>query len=244
MRILYRITGLLGVVTLTGCLHQGSNPQDPFEAMNRRTHRFNLAFDATFLKPPARLYRAVVPAPVRNCVNNAYSNIAMIPTVANDLLQAEGKMAILDTWRFAINSSLGVLGLFDFAARRAGLPPHNNDLGLTFAKWGYKQSPYLVMPFLGPSTLRDATADLVEYALLTPYPYIDDILVLYSVAGVRYVDLRSQWFDKENLMLQALDSYTFVRDAYLQHRQYRINGQINPTLAPVENNTGSDYVSE
>ena len=147
---------LLATLMLSNCVHQGNNPADPYELWNRKIHRFNMAFDATMLRPPAKLYQAILPSRLRKGINNAFNNVDMLPSIANDLLQAEGKWAIKDTWRFVINSSLGVAGFFD-VANTFGLPPHYNDLGLTFAKWGDKKSPYLVIPLIGPSTLRDAS---------------------------------------------------------------------------------------
>ncbi len=228
MRQFIKISTLASSLILSACITKGPNPDDPYESINREFYKFNMAFDATFLKPPARVYVAVVPAPVRAGVNNVYNNINMLPTVANDLLQADWNIAIKDTWRFAINSTIGIGGIFD-PASTFKLPPHSNDLGLTFAKWGDKKSPYLMIPFLGPSTFRDGMGMMFDYALFTPYPYIKSEVVLYSVLGLRYVDLRSQMFDMEKLMADAIDKYAFMRDAYLQHRQYLIAGEQQQT---------------
>lgn len=214
---------LLSTLMLSSCLHLGNNPADPYEPWNRKIHNFNMAFDATMLRPPAKLYRAILPPRLRKGINNAFNNVDMLPSIANDLLQAEGKWAIKDTWRFLINSSLGVGGFFD-VANTFGLPPHYNDLGLTFAKWGDKQSPYLVIPLIGPSTLRDASGWLFQFALWTPYVYLQNEALMYSLLGVRYLDLRSQLVDSEALMGEALDNYSFLRDAYLQRRTYLITG--------------------
>lgn len=223
MRLNKICSSVISVLLLTSCAHKGPNPEDPYEPFNRKIHSFNMGFDAIVLKPPATLYKAIVPGIVRKSINNAYNNLDLIPSVANDLLQAEGKWAIKDTWRFLINSTLGVAGLFD-VAQSFGLPSHSNDLGLTFAKWGDKKSPYLVLPFLGPSTIRDGSGWLFQFALYSPYVYLKDDALIYGLLGLRYVDLRSQMFDVERLMDQALDKYAFIRDAYLQHRNYLING--------------------
>jgi phospholipid-binding lipoprotein MlaA len=264
MRLFFFVAGMVGTLILTGCAHKGTNPIDPYEHFNRKVHNFNMAFDATILKPPAKLYRTVVPGAVRKGVSNAYSNLDMLPTIANDILQAEGKWAIRDSWRLVINSTLGVAGIFDVAAK-FGLPPHYNDLGITLAKWGDKKSPYLVLPFIGPSTIRDGTGWLFQFALWTPYFYIDDDAVVFSLIALRYIDLRSQFFETEPLLNQALDKYTFIRDAYLQHRSYLIagteqdsgelfiedaNADKSAAAAESDNSTakngnlGSDYVDE
>lgn len=233
---------------LTSCAHKGTNPIDPFEPFNRKVHRFNMALDTVVLKPAAIAYTSLVPYIVRKSVDNAYANLDMIPTVANDLLQAEGKWAIRDTWRFFINSTLGVAGLFD-VAQTFGLAPHANDLGLTLAKWGDTKSPYLVIPFLGPSTMRDGAGMLFQFALYSPYVYLDNNTAMYSLLGLRFVDLRSQFLDSERLMNEALDKYAFLRDAYLQHRNYLITG-VKPddgsTFVEEVNGekAGSDYVDE
>lgn len=226
---------MVGTLMLTGCAHKGTNPADPYEPFNRKVHKFNMAADAIVLKPIAKVYVRVIPGVVRKGVDNAFNNLDMVPSVANDLLQAEGKWAIKDTWRFIINSSLGVGGLFDVASKFS-LPPHYNDLGLTFAKWGDKKSPYLVIPLLGPSTIRDGTGWLFQFALWSPYVYINNDAVAYGLAGLRYVDLRTQLFDSERLMNEALDKYTFIRDAYLQHRNYLIAG--------AEQDNGSLYIDD
>ena len=148
----------------------------------------------------------------------------MLPTVANDVLQADWNATIKDTWRFIVNSTFGIGGIIDVASTFS-LPPHSNDIGLTFAKWGDKKSPYLVIPLLGPSTFRDGMGMMFDYALFTPYPYIRQNTVLYSILGVRYVDLRSQMLETDRLLNEGLDKYTLIRDAYLQHRQYLITGE-------------------
>jgi phospholipid-binding lipoprotein MlaA len=235
LRRLFFFLTLTSTLLLSACIKKGSNPDDPYEAFNRPIYKFNTAVDTFVLKPPAKVYAAVIPAPVRAGINNVYNNVNMLPTVANDLLQAEGQLAIKDTWRFIANSTIGIAGIFD-PASTFGLAPHSNDLGLTFAKWGDKKSPYLVIPFLGPSTFRDGMGMMFDYALFTPYPYIQSDAWLWGILGLRYVDLRSQMFDTEKLMADAIDKYAFMRDAYLQHRNYLITGE--------QQNTGDLYVDE
>lgn len=218
------------ILSFASFAHTMSNP-DPYESFNRKVHDFNMAFDATFLKPPARLYQAVIPASVRAGVNNFYTNLHLFPTIANDLLQADIQDAALDFWRLLINSTFGIAGIFDVANRYFQLKPHSNDLGLTFAKWGNKSSPYIVIPLLGPSTIRDGMGMLFDYSLFMPYPYLENETLIWSLLAVRYVDLRSQLLDQEPLMAQAMDRYAFIRDAYLQHRNYLIKGKMEDTGA-------------
>ncbi|MFA5959503.1 MAG: VacJ family lipoprotein [Tatlockia sp.] len=240
-----RLTGplLASTLLLSACAQKGGNPMDPYEPMNRKIHDFNMAVDATLLKPPAKLYKAVVPTRLRNGINNAYNNVLMLPTVANDLMQGQAQYAITDSWRFLINSTFGLAGFIDIADKRFSLPPHYNDLGLTFAKWGNKNSPYVVIPLLGPSTIRDGVALPFDY-LFTPYFYLSGGAIT-GLAALRYVDLRSQLLSTEPILGEALDKYAFIRDAYLQHRQYQITGEgsENPTLY-VDDGASSDYIEE
>jgi phospholipid-binding lipoprotein MlaA len=235
MRLIALFASMATTLALTSCATQGTNPSDPFEDFNRKVYKFNSAVDATMLKPTAKLYRAILPPFIRKGVNNFFNNLDMIPSVANDILQAEGKWLIKDTWRFAINSTLGIGGLLD-VAEKFSLPAHYNDLGLTLAKWGDKKSPYLVIPLLGPSTLRDGAGMLFQFALWSPYVYIDYDPLAYGLAGLRYIDLRTQLLDSERVMDQALDKYSFMRDAYLQHRTYLIAGS--------NEDNGSLYIEE
>jgi len=246
MRLLATLTALTSSLMLTACIHNGPNPDDPYESVNRRIHRFNTVFDNILLKPPAKLYKAVLPAAVRASINNFYDNINLIPTVANDILQWDWHNASNDAGRFVINSSIGLAGIFD-VAKQYNLPMHRNDLGLTFARWGDKKSPYIVIPLLGPSTIRDGMGMMFEYTFLTPYPYIRNDAVLYSLLGVRYIDLRSQFLDTDRYIAEALDPYTFIRDAYLQHRNFMINGEVADNATGGEaylDDGANDYVDD
>jgi phospholipid-binding lipoprotein MlaA len=235
MRIVITLATIISIFLLPACVIKGTNPNDPYEPINRKIYKFNTAFDTVILKPPAKVYAAVVPPKIRAGVNNVYNNVNMLPTVANDLLQTDFNSTIKDAWRFIINTTIGIGGIFD-PASTFSLPPHSNDLGLTFAKWGDKQSPYIVIPLLGPSTIRDGMGMMFDYALFTPYPYIHSDAWIYGILGLRYIDLRSQMFDTERLMADAIDKYTFMRDAYLQHRNYLITGE--------QQDNGSLYIEE
>jgi phospholipid-binding lipoprotein MlaA len=205
-------------------MKMGPNPNDPFEAFNRRAHKFNMAFDATMLRPPARLYKKIMPLKLRHAVSNFYSNLQLLPTIANDVLQGEFLIGYKDSWRFFLNSTFGLGGVLD-VAQVWGLPYHSNDLGITLAKWGDLHSPYLVVPFFGPSTLRDTAGITVGYNFFTIYPYIKSVGIRYGLLGLQYVELRAQLMDREHILKEALDEYAFIRDAYLQNRAYQIEGE-------------------
>lgn len=236
------LAGLLAL--LPGCVHKSPDPEDPFEPVNRKFHALNMTFDRFILKPVAKAYKAILPPVMRQGINHFYDNIYMLPTVANDLLQGKWRAASDDAGRFVINSSIGFAGLFD-PATQFNLPLHKNDLGLTFAHWGFKKSPYIVIPFVGPSTIRDGIGMGVEYFAFTPYPYIQDATVLNTLLAVRAVDLRSQFLENERLFEEALDKYSFLRDAYLQNRRYLIEGKAQEEeQGPSEVDPGSLYVDE
>lgn len=223
------------ILTAQSCFGLGTYPDDPYESMNRRIFKFNQGIDKFALKPVAKVYDHLVPTRARWVINNFYTNINMIPTIINDLLQIDFKHASQDGHRLVLNSTIGIGGIFDPASKN-GYPLRSNDLGLTFAIWGDKHSPYVVLPFLGPSTIRDGMGMLFDYTFFTPYPYIPSV-PLYTLLGVRYVDLRAQMLDTDRLVQESLDKYAFVRDAYLQHRNYLIQGEQSET-------DGSLYVEE
>lgn len=215
---------LFGMTCLVGCMQVGPNPDDPYEKINRKIYAFNVNIDKYILKPPAEAYAKIVPSKIRAGVNNVYNNLNMMPTIANDILQADLQSTIKDSWRFIANTTIGIGGIFN-PASTFGLPPHSNDLGLTFAKWGDKKSPYIMLPFLGPTTIRDGVGLMFDYTFFTIYPYLHSDPLIYSILALRYIDLRAQMLDTDKLINLSMDKYAFIRDAYLQHRNYLINGE-------------------
>jgi phospholipid-binding lipoprotein MlaA len=212
------------------------NNSDPYSGYNHAVYRFNQFFDKYALKPAAIVYKAFFPAPIIKCVNNFFYNLSEIPTVINDILQANLYYAGYDTWRFAINSTVGIAGIFDVSTM-VGLQKHTEDLGLTFAKWGYTQSRYFIIPFIGASTVRDAIAFPINYAM-TVYPYVRPLYVGYALVGVDWVDQRAQLLDFEDVRKAvALDPYQFERNAYLQKR----NADIQANNQPAAKKIGATY---
>lgn len=195
---------------------------DPYERFNRAMFSFNEAADKVVLKPVATLYSIIIPRPLQKGVHHFFTNIRTLPTIANDLLQFNFYQATNDMWRFGINSTFGLAGLVD-AASCVGLKPYENDFGLTLAKWGYNQSNYLVVPFWGPNTFRDAIDLPVDYFAFSIYPYINPRSTRYAVYGVGVVDRRFQALKFQGLLdVAALDNYVFIRNAYIQQRAYEI----------------------
>jgi phospholipid-binding lipoprotein MlaA len=209
------------------------NPNDPYEPFNRVMYNFNDFIDHAVLKPLATAYNAIIPTPLRKGISNIFRNLDTIPTVINDVLQLNMYQAVSDGWRLAINSSFGIGGLFE-VAESMGLERNTEDFGLTLAQWGWKKSNYLVLPFIGPSSVRDAIGWPVNYEFMTIYPYVYPIRFRYVLYGTYVISKRGEILRFQNVMEQAaVDRYAFMRDAYLQNRDYMIerNQQLgNPYL--------------
>jgi phospholipid-binding lipoprotein MlaA len=207
---------------ITGCtMAPISDPHDPLEPINRQFFKFNMAMDQAVLRPLAVVYDKVIPAPVDHGITNFLNNLDDITTTGDDLLQANIPLALSDATRFVINSTLGIAGIFD-PATRIGLVRHRQDFGLTLARWGYTNSMYFVIPFFGPSTIRDAVGLPVDYYLLSIYPYIPNIYARYGLSGLYYVNHRAAWLSADKLLYDAFDPYAFVRSAYLQRRAHQM----------------------
>jgi phospholipid-binding lipoprotein MlaA len=222
------LRGLLGVVTiallalLTGCASvppgAGKDPRDPLEAFNRQVFEFNEGLDAILLKPLAIVYDTVLPNPVQDCLSSGFSNLREPSNAINNLLQGKVKESVSDVCRFAVNTTIGLLGCFDVASRM-GLEKHREDFGQTLGVWGLGQGPFLVLPLFGPNTVRD-TAGLGVESVFDVNFWLDDVAVRNTIFAVRTVNLRAELLKAEALISgAALDKYTFVRDGYLQRRR-------------------------
>ncbi|RDI41710.1 MlaA family lipoprotein [Aquicella lusitana] len=199
-----------------------ANNKDPLERFNRVMFTFNDKLDQFILKPVATVYNKIMPKPLNKGIHNFFNNIGELPTIANDVLQLNFYQASNDFWRFGVNTTVGILGFFDVASR-INLKYYSNDFGLTLAAWGYKSSNYLVLPFFGPSTIRDGIGLPVDYFAFSVYPYIEPDSTRYAVYALGAVDRRAQLLKFESVMEEAaLDKYVFVRNAYLQRRSYQI----------------------
>jgi phospholipid-binding lipoprotein MlaA len=215
-----RLLPALGVaLLLSGCASTG-NSRDPFERYNRAVFGVNDAVDRAVLKPAASAYRNVAPSFVQTGVGNFFGNLSDLWSAANNFAQLKGQDGLNDFMRFAVNSTLGLAGVLDIATP-AGLRKHNEDLGQTLGYWGVPAGPYLVLPLLGPSTVRD-TAGLPGDVWGDPWRHVDDIPWRNSGIVLRAVDQRAGLLQASNLLEDAaLDRYEFVRDAYLQRRSSR-----------------------
>ena len=201
---------------------------DPWEGMNRKVQAFNDTADRFVLKPVAKGYRAVTPKPVRRSVGNFFSNL-LTPVVAlNQLLQGKPRESGSDAMRFLVNTTLGVGGLFDVSSK-VGLVQHEEDFDQTYARWGVGSGPYLVLPFLGPSTVRGGVGTATGF-FTNPLRYVDDRSVGVTLGALYLIDGRAQLLDVEQLV--GGDRYTFIRDAYLQRREFLINDGAVPEEDP------------
>jgi phospholipid-binding lipoprotein MlaA len=230
----------VGALLLAGCAtvppDAGKNPRDPYERVNRQVFAFNDKFDRYFMKPLAQGYQWVVPHAIRLCFNNGFTNMLEIRNAVNDILQIKPAGAATDTGRLVINSTLGVAGCFDVATRM-GLDRRQQDFGLTLARWGVETGPYLVLPVLGPSDVRDGIG-LVPDSYTSPIGYIFPVVARNAVLGVYLIDTRAALLDATMLIEQAaLDPYQFTRDAYFQHRT-SLQYEGNPPAPRLEDDSG------
>jgi phospholipid-binding lipoprotein MlaA len=214
----------LTLLALAGCATTGEarNPRDPWEPFNRHAYNFNEGLDRVLLKPAATWYRDKVPPLVRTGVSNFFGNIADGWSAVNSLLQWRLPDFEENLARFHVNSMFGVFGIFDVASE-LNIERHREDFGQTLGRWGVPSGPYVMLPFLGPSTLRDAAALPIDrrYDLVHRYWPEGGRDAMYAV---RAVDKRSNLLRVGNVLEEAaLDKYSFTRDAYLQRRRAEIN---------------------
>jgi phospholipid-binding lipoprotein MlaA len=211
-------------LTVFGCASLPPNskrdPRDPWERMNRTTFKVNTALDHAIARPVARGYQKVVPSPVRTSVSNFMDNLFYPVTMANDLLQGKFKGFGQDTSRFLLNTTVGLGGLFD-PATKVGLQKNEEDLGQTFGVWGIKPGPYFVIPILGPSDVRDGIGKVGD-GFMSPLSYVKNNYIRYGVYGVYIVDVRYRLLPQDHLLDESYDPYSFLRNAYLQRRQYQV----------------------
>ena len=197
----------------------GEEIDDPFEDLNRDIFIFNEKLDEKLLKPAALAYRKVTPQFARTGVTNFFNNLEEIDTTINQVLQGEIKYAFNDASRFVINSTIGLLGLIDVASKM-GLERHEEDFGQTLGVWGFNSGPYIMIPFLGPSNPRDLLSRPISSFLSGTFAMEDNDVKL-TLIGIDALETRERLLDAETLIIG--DKYIFVKDAYVQSREYEIN---------------------
>lgn len=242
-RLSRTVAAALLVALTAGCASIAPpRTDDPYENFNRRMYAFNDRVDKVAIRPVAVTYRTITTPNMRRVVSNFFSNVRMPITIANDVLQGKGKLALRNTGRFAVNTTLGFAGFFDPASKMR-MPPSATDFGVTLARWGLPEGPYLVLPLLGPTTGRDIFRLPVD-------SYFDPISWYRKEHNLKYefeyfpsvfylITLRASAIDAESLLEGTYDPYVFFRDAYRQRRLYTIyDGQ--PPASVIETMQGAN----
>lgn len=215
---------LLAALLVTGCasLPEGKrDPRDRFERFNRSVFSFNQGLDRHVAQPVAKAYVKVTPAPVRTGISNFLGNLSYPVVIVNDLLQAKPLPFVKDTARLVVNTTVGIGGLFD-PATRLGLEANNEDFGQTLGRWGVPPGPYLVLPLLGPSDVRDGFGRVVDH-FTEPKTYMSNQAVSWGLTGLDLLDSRAATLQATEVMNRAFDPYAFMRNAYLQRRLFLVH---------------------
>src|ERR1039457_47570 len=220
-----RALTIIVAATLSACVTLPPNsprsPQDPWESWNRGVYKFNDAIDRGIAKPVARAYVRTVPKPIRTGISNFFSNLNPPAVMINDALQGKFKAAANDLGRFLVNTTVGIGGLFD-PATPAGLDRNDEDFGQTLGHWGVHAGPFIELPVLGPSDLRDAPATVVD-AYTNPRQYIKNTDVKYGLLLPYFVERRAALLPLDDTLKNVFDPYVFIRDAYIDRKSTRLN---------------------
>jgi phospholipid-binding lipoprotein MlaA len=211
---------LAGCASLPPSSNGKPDPRDPWERFNRASFKVNDALDRAILRPTARAYVKVMPRFLRTGVSNFFDNLETVTTLVNDTLQGKLAAAGNDTARLLLNSTLGFGGLLD-PATDAGLDKNDEDFGQTLGKWGLSSGPYLMLPLLGPTTVRDGIGRVPD-VFTDPSHYLEDDSTRYLITAVEIVDLRAGLLDLDDELAQSFDRYAFVRNAWLQRREFKV----------------------
>lgn len=228
-QIKYVVISIALASVLAGCA--STTNKDPLEGINRGVYKFNDMADRAVIKPVATAYKTVTPSPIRKGISNFFSNIGTLTTVINDLLQFKFAHAFTDAGRFVINSTFGIAGLIDVASMD-NIEKRNEDFGQTLGHWGVDTGAYLVLPFVGPSTVRDTAGLVFDTVTSDPITYthnIDEIRLHNQLRTAQLVDKRTQLLDATDIVDNAsIDPYAFLRDAYLQRRASLVQDGLVP----------------
>ena len=241
---LARIGLALAIAASVSACATGTNPRDPLEGYNRAMFKFNDTVDQVALKPVATAYKKVTPSFVQTGVGNFFGNLSDVWSAVNNLLQGKGEAGLQDVVRVSMNSTFGIFGLIDIASQ-AGIPKHSEDFGQTLGWYGIQPGPYVMLPLLGPSTVRDTVALPLDITG-DPWRYKDPVSVRNIGTVTRVVDKRAALLDATNLMeAAALDRYEFIRDGFLQARESKVfDGDTDRRDRKVPKNDSSDYAPE
>lgn len=218
-----RIAIAVATLAMAGCATtQKAAPSeaDPWESLNRGIYAFNDVPDRYLLKPIARGYRAVLPSFMRRGVSNFFDNLTTPRSMVNNFLQNKPDQGFSDFGRFVLNTTVGIGGLFDVASA-AGLDIYDEDFGQTFAVWGVPDGPFVMIPLLGPSTLRDAAAYPLDW-ISNPLVHYDNSSVRDKLIILRLIEARSRLLTAEQLIAESPDIYVTLRESFLQNRRFQV----------------------
>ncbi len=198
------------------------------ERFNRSMYRFNDTLDRSVARPVAKAYVKVTPAPVRSGVSNFFRNLNSTTVIANNLLQAKPKAFFTETARLVVNTTIGIGGLFD-PASQLGIPAGDEDFGQTLGRWGVKSGPYVVLPLLGPSTVRDTVGFVGDQFTDPKYYLVNDLWLNASLTVLSLVDSRAGLLGTDEVLASSFDPYVFMRNAFLQRREFQVQDGTPPT---------------
>jgi phospholipid-binding lipoprotein MlaA len=219
------LPGLVVAVLLPACasLPPGTerDSRDRFERFNRSVYVLNDKLDRAVAKPVAKAYVKVTPAPVRTGIGNFFQNLFYTTVILNDLLQGKAVQFLSDTGRLLVNTTLGIAGLFD-PAGQLGLSAHDEDFGQTLGKWGVPPGPFLMLPLLGPSTVRDSVGLVADHYSEPDTYLVNDWKLQAGIVVGSLVDKRASLLSTDDLLNNSFDPYAFMRNAYLQRREFQV----------------------
>jgi phospholipid-binding lipoprotein MlaA len=217
--------GMLCLLSVTACVTLPPNsprsPQDPWESWNRGVYKVNVKLDHAIARPVARTYVRIVPHFIRTGVTNFFDNLDTPTVMINDALQGKFLAAGNDLGRFLLNTTVGIGGILD-PATSAGMDKNNEDFGQTLGHWGVHAGPFVELPILGPSDLRDAPSRVVD-SYTNPRQYVNNTWVKYGLWLPSLVDTRARLLPLDETLTHVYDPYAFIRDAYLQRRAYLVS---------------------
>lgn len=237
MTYLFRLLSL-SIVLLASCSVPNTGPDkdiDPYKNYNQKVFAFNQQVDTYLTRPIATAYESVTPDFLEVGITNFFNNLGTITVIANDLLQGDLYYTASDSWRLVLNSTFGIGGLFDVATIN-DFPEHKQYFGITLAKWGLVDSPYLIIPFIGPSTYLDALALSVDSFVLSPWSYIRPVSASTGLLMLDTVNTRASMLSYDQAVADSFDPYIFVRNAYLQQRK--------KTMAALQKNSVTTHTDD
>jgi phospholipid-binding lipoprotein MlaA len=203
------------------------DPRDPMERFNRSVYRFNDTLDRNVARPVAKAYVKVTPAPVRSGVSNFFRNLNSTTVIANNLLQAKPKAFFTETARLVVNTTIGIGGLFD-PASQLGIPAGDEDFGQTLGRWGVRSGPYVVLPLLGPSTVRDTVGFVGDQFTDPKYYLVNDLWLNAGLSVLSLVDSRAGLLGTDEVLASSFDPYVFMRNAFLERREFQVQDGTPP----------------